>query len=87
MMRAICVWGIVSALIAFSGFASTGDGGKWACFDEGLANSSYSGGDHTMIQLQGFAYGGSYMVVKNSATTEATGTTVIGTHFCARSCS
>ena len=80
-MRASLGWVIASAWLVLAGCASTGDGAKWTCASEGLVNSNYTGGDFAMVQLQGFASGGSYKVIKNSAATEAKGVTANGTPF------
>lgn len=80
-MRAVFGWAMVSAVFAFAGCASTGDGSKWACSADGLVNSNFTGGDYAMIQLQGFASGGSYKVAKNLVATEANGVTANGTPF------
>ena len=81
MKRAIFGWTVVSAVFVLAGCASTGEGSKWACSAQGLVNSNYSGGGYAMVQLQGFASGGSYKVAKNSAATEAKGVTANGTPF------
>lgn len=80
-MRTICAWKVAAAVVVLSGCVSTGDGSKWTCSAEGLVNSNFTGGDFAMIQLQGFASGGSYKVVKNAAATEAKGTTANGAPF------
>jgi hypothetical protein len=61
-MRTICAWKVAAAVVVLSGCVSTGDGSKWTCSAEGLVNSNFTGGDFAMIQLQGFASGGSYKV-------------------------
>jgi len=80
-MRKSLGFGVASAVLVLAGCASTGDGAKWTCAGEGLVNSNYAGGDFAMVQLQGFASGGSYKVVKNAAATEAKGATANGTPF------
>ncbi|MGB9495225.1 MAG: hypothetical protein WCA83_10535 [Azonexus sp.] len=69
------------AAIALASCATTGDGSKWTCTAPGIMNSSYDGSGFAFVQLQGFANGHSYEVVKNSQGNEATGTTANGTRF------
>ncbi|MDO8282411.1 MAG: hypothetical protein Q7U10_07295 [Thermodesulfovibrionia bacterium] len=71
----------LSLLFAVVGCATTGNGAKWSCRAEGLADYRYNGAGRAYIHLQSYSSGHDYKVMLNAQGTEATGNTQDGTPF------
>ena len=69
---------VVSAVPAFAGTVSAGNG--WKCTARNIVGASYGGGSQAMIHLSGYSRGGHYRVTKVSST-KVRGTTKNGTSF------